>query len=211
MNKVFGIGLPKTGTTTLNVALQLLGLTAYHNPKELWEKLHMGIYEYPDVEFDALTHFAFNQYRVLDRFYPECKFIYTHRDKGDWLESCERQFSAAFIYEQIQAQIRIDAFGTCDFDRQHFSSVYDRHFSGAVDFFNDLTKAGRSDRWLDLDVCDGESHWDELCDFLNLPNPHCPWPRANSWQDLVDAAKADPNLQIMRPGYIIPDEDFTSD
>lgn len=35
-SKIFGIGLPRTGTTSLNIALNQLGLASKHFPFELY-------------------------------------------------------------------------------------------------------------------------------------------------------------------------------
>jgi hypothetical protein len=91
VNKVFGIGLPKTGTTSLNAALNHLGLNSIHNPLDLRRQAHEGTYKFDRDDWDALTNFGEHFYPQLDEAYPESKFILTIRDEEEWAESWRRQ------------------------------------------------------------------------------------------------------------------------
>ncbi|MEO1350360.1 MAG: sulfotransferase, partial [Cyanobacteria bacterium J06635_15] len=54
MSKIFNIGLPKTGTVSLNAALVLLGYRSLHNPLDLrFMSYKKGIYNYPRDDWDA--------------------------------------------------------------------------------------------------------------------------------------------------------------
>ncbi|MCS4047519.1 hypothetical protein GGQ04_002667 [Salinibacter ruber] len=95
VNKVFGIGLPKTGTTSLNAALNHLGLNSIHNPLDLRRQAHEGTYKFDRDDWDALTNFGEHFYPQLDEAYPESKFILTVRDEEEWAESWKRQIEGA--------------------------------------------------------------------------------------------------------------------
>src|SRR6476660_2478699 len=84
--KVFGIGFPRTGTTSLVRALNILGIASTHNPAGLLTDAN-------DPVLDAFDGFADNPipilYAELDARYPHSKFILTDRDVDSWLRSVE--------------------------------------------------------------------------------------------------------------------------
>lgn len=83
LQKYFGIGPPKTGTTSLYRAFKILGFNSKHcfTPKE-YQK---GIDDYQFVN-DTPIHWY---YQKLDRLYPGSKLIYTYRIIDDVLVSLE--------------------------------------------------------------------------------------------------------------------------
>src|SRR5208282_158379 len=95
--RVFGIGLHKTGTTSLHEAFKMLG----------FDSLHWGTGEAPLIwyEMNALGRsstleqfYALSDnpipllYEKLDKAYPGSKFILTIRDEIDWLASVRKLF-----------------------------------------------------------------------------------------------------------------------
>ena len=80
MIKIFGIGLSRTGTTSLTLALSELGLHAYHFPR--------GREVIDSVDAATDTPVA-AWYQDLDAAYPDSKFILTLRHRPEWLDSCE--------------------------------------------------------------------------------------------------------------------------
>ena len=94
--KIFGIGMPKTGTTSLHRALVELGFEALdfpHDPATVAE-LRAGNYRLSILEqVDALTDTPIPAvFAQLDREYPGSKFILTVRDMDSWLESCRHSW-----------------------------------------------------------------------------------------------------------------------
>lgn len=176
MNKIFGIGLPETANRCLHDAMGVLNFTSLLNPKHYWQLLHMGIYTMPDDDsWDCLCHFGMRHYRRLDKAYPDSKFILTMRNKKKWLVSCEKQFKANYIYDAAEQAIRIDIFGTTDFDIDQFSDIYDAHFFSVMEWFKTID----SGRWLLLDIFDNPN-WGGLCSFLHVDGPVIPvssWPQ----------------------------------
>ena len=91
--KVFGIGLSKTGTTSLYAALDRLGFRSgtYRHLRALGlDAWFRGDFSGdPLGDYDALSDLPVGAfYRQLDRRYPGSKFILTHRDRESWLASC---------------------------------------------------------------------------------------------------------------------------
>ncbi|WPJ97739.1 sulfotransferase [Coraliomargarita algicola] len=92
--KVFVIGLPKTGTTSVDAALTMLGYRCRHNPFNFRALAMRGCYRFEPVDdWDALSNFGEHFYPQLDKEYPNSRFILTTREKESWLTSVERQFS----------------------------------------------------------------------------------------------------------------------
>ncbi|QFU23984.1 sulfotransferase family protein [Shewanella eurypsychrophilus] len=78
MSKIFIIGLPRTGTTSISVALLELGLSVAHTA------FTKRAFEVADAISDAP---CFSDYQHLDGLFPNAKFIYLTRDMDKWLPS----------------------------------------------------------------------------------------------------------------------------
>lgn len=164
--KILGIGLSKTGTTSLAEALRILGYTV--NDADVGLK-HID-------QADASTDMPVaHRFKELDRRYPGSKFIYTIRDRSDWLRSCQIQW-LRHSYPPKNADhvaMLIDIFGSVEFDEQVFADGYDRHDRQVRSYFS-----GRQDDLLIVDLC-AYRRWDGLCAFLRKPVPSVPFPHAN--------------------------------
>jgi hypothetical protein len=171
VNKIFNIGLPKSGTTSLQAALVKLGYRSFHNPTRLRSlSYERGIYRYPRDDWDALTNFGEHFYPQLDSCYPNSRFILTIRDKEAWLNSAEKWFSRKPKNPWIDYRGRVEVFGCTYFQRERFAYVFDLHYRNVCDYF--------SERQHDLLILDPsvESAWTKLCDFLGHPVPEEPFP-----------------------------------
>lgn len=82
--KVVGIGLPRTGTCSLAMALRMLGYTPHHFPINLSTKKKLY-----DRKRDALVDITMLGLRPADihRMYPDAALIYTDRDDDSWVSS----------------------------------------------------------------------------------------------------------------------------
>jgi len=180
-SKIFGIGLSKTGTTSLANALELLGYRT---------KDYIGVTKYVqgDVgsidldtidKHDALTDTPIPSfYRELDVRYPGSKFILTVRERASWARSCKKQFTQRLAEVQNDAHKRlfIDLYGTDVFDETQFERGYEFFVKGVLEYF-----ANRPNDLLVIDVTGGEG-WEKLCRFLGKPTPDVPFPKANVTQ-----------------------------
>lgn len=161
--KIFGIGLSKTGTTSLHKALTILGYKAIHYPGSI-----AGI-EAHDAITDVQGALAF---KLWDVMYPGSRFIYTTRDKVPWLESCRSHFQR-HSSNQFALSLRKAVYGMTGFDAGQFSRVYDEHDASVRDYFQER------DDLLEMDICGGYG-WDKLCSFLGKPVPRVPFPHENA-------------------------------
>jgi len=185
--KIFGLGLSRTGTRSLTVALRLLGYNAVHFPEEnetfFW--LMNGIFDIPEInEHDAITDVQVVRFfKNLDVQYPGSKFILTVRDKEDWLRSTKKHFRGEERYERKDHEIltkasqnlklfwlRSAVYGTPVWDRELFSNVYDEHVINCTKYFKKRSKS-----FLIMDICAGQG-WNVLCPFLGKDVPDMKFP-----------------------------------
>jgi 3'-phosphoadenosine 5'-phosphosulfate (PAPS) 3'-phosphatase len=187
--KIFGIGLSKTGTTSLAAALEILGYRTRDYP---------GLSSYTPGDLSCIDQQVLAQnealtdtpipsfYRELDQHYPGAKFILTVRDMDGWLLSCKKQFTPKLAEKQNEAHNRLfmDLYGTTVFDEALFLRGYQQFVEGVRHHFRD-----RPQDLLVLDVAGGDG-WDALCAFLGKPVPEIPFPKANvtriRWMDLQE-------------------------
>ena len=80
--KVFGIGLSRTGTISLAIALGMLGYDSIHAEGMHHIRLFQACTDTPVAA----------RYRRLDKLYPNSCFILTVRGVDGWLESCREHF-----------------------------------------------------------------------------------------------------------------------
>jgi len=164
-SKIFGIGLSKTGTSSLTEALEVLGFSAVHNPTRIEE---IEIY---DVAADLLVADTFE---MLDVMFPGSKFVYTVRERTRWLESCRRHWRKKGEIDNTRRELRRRLYGIIDFNPDLFAQAYDRHESRVLSYFME-----RPDDLLVLDICGGGAGWEVLCPFLGMPVPNISFPNAN--------------------------------
>jgi hypothetical protein len=164
-SKIFGIGLSKTGTSSLTEALEILGFSAVHYPTRIQE---IEIY---DAAADLLVADTFE---MLDVTFPGSKFVYTVRERTRWLESCRRHWRKKGDVDNTRRELRRRIYGTIDFNPDLFAQAYDRHESRVLSYF-----AERPDDLLVLDICGGRAGWEVLCPFLGMPVPNTPFPNTN--------------------------------
>lgn len=168
VSKVFGIGLGKTGTTSLCSALTQLGYRTLH-----------ANYLQDLSPFDAATDTPIAMaFRELDWRYPNSKFLLTLRDIEQWLISWQNQDAKVRQLNQGQLprwvkSLRQEAFGQWTFDPDVWTASYNYHLSEVTSYFKE-----REQDLLVLHICAGEG-WEKLCSFLNKEIPNTPFPHQN--------------------------------
>ncbi|WP_275460834.1 sulfotransferase family protein [Streptomyces noursei] len=186
--KVFGLGLPRTGTRSLRAALHLLGYDVAHYPvdRASLDALTRGDGRLPLLEhYDGLADVAAVPcFRELDALHRGAKFILTVRDKASWLASmeanwpedaapgspCGRDHTAHSAARATRRFVREAVYGCRAFDARHLSRVYDEHVATVRAHFD-----GRPGDLLVLDVVGGEG-WERLAPFLSASAPARPFP-----------------------------------
>ena len=191
---VVGVGLGRTGTLSLKVALEILGFKpCYHmvevwaNPESMrgwidaadgrpnWEALFAGYratVDYPGCRF----------WRELTSAYSQAKVVLTVRDPASWFDSTQTTIFSQLIRSRVDGSPAAeflektvwDEFGPHLHDRGYMIAAFERHMA-------EVQRAIPPERLLVLDVKQG---WQPLCAFLNVPIPSKPFPRLNSRDEL---------------------------
>ena len=191
VSKVFGIGLSKTGTSSLDRALNELGIQSIHFPSDptTHRELLEGNYRLSILQqYQAATDIPIAPfYAQLDGIYPNSKFILTVRDRESWLSSVSHHWEFMWQWAEHDRHfceflkfITACAYGVHRFQRARFTYVYDRHLRNVREYFRK-----RPQDLLVLDICSGDG-WERLCPFLGVPVPERPFPVANRREDKVD-------------------------
>ena len=174
--KVFGIGLSKTGTTSLYAALALLGIRTitFRHLKKL------GLDDWRSGRFvkdylssvEAATDIPIPTYfRELDAMYPGSKFILTERPLEAWLVSVSEQFLGYHPGESgFRRDMRFATYGVTGFNASRFARITAEHSESVRRHFAD-----RPQDLLVLNLFNGDG-WPDLCRFLGHPIPDMPFP-----------------------------------
>ena len=173
--KIFGIGLNKTGTTTLDKCGELLGYRVKGCDKGLLQDWRDGNVQRLD---SVISRYELFQdwpwplmYRYLDETYPGSKFILTTRiTDSAWLESLKKHSMRTKL-----DHCRSLAYGY-EYPHENKTShidQYNSHNANVRQYFSN-----RSDDFLEICWEKGDG-WSELCSFLNKEIPEAPLPHAN--------------------------------
>ena len=170
---IFGIGLSKTGTTSLNRALCMLGTESVHYPDR--DLMLDGHYAEALEGYAGATDITVSMcFRELDEAFPGSRFILTLRDRVDWLDSMRRHLARRTLDGSSRAgEVRMRTYNLIEFDEPALASAFDAHHDRVRAHF-----ARRPDDLLEMHLCDGEG-WERLCPFLGLPIPDEPFPVLN--------------------------------
>ena len=191
--KIIGVGMGRTGTASLKVALEALDIgRCYHmsdvlkNPKCTsdwinaaegkpdWEKIFS---DYSATVDSPGCYF----WKELADYYPKAKVILTVRDANKWFDSINETIHSAefarFIKnspfgEMVQKTIW-DMMGNRMHDRKHMVNFFNKHSS-------EIVNSIAPERLLVYQISEG---WEPLCNFLEVPIPDMVFPRINSRDD----------------------------
>lgn len=178
-HKVFGIGLNKTGTSSLKRALVTLGCNHSDLRGHLTYKYFNNRF---DQIFDAVEEFdSFEDWpwplmykRVFEKYGKNARYVLTRRSSAEaWIESLKAHTLSTNPDNNPRKQI----FG---YDYPHGAEAqhidfYERHLIEVRRFF-----ASQDASEVLCEVCWEEGDgWRELCGFLNEPTPDAAFPHVN--------------------------------
>ena len=188
---VIGAGFGRTGTHTLNLALEMLGFGPCHHmedvmahpeQKELFRAAGRG----EPVDWDALyagyksavdwptAYF----WRELADHFPQAKLILTVRNSEEWYKSAK-----ATIFNTMDDTADPESFGVAVIRKKIFDDRLDdeTHVIEVLEAHNAaVMKAFPPSRLLVYQVADG---WPKLCAFLGVPVPAEPYPHSNTTEE----------------------------
>jgi hypothetical protein len=183
--KIFGIGLSRTGTSSLAKALKVLGIRTKHYPADntTFAELRGGDFRLSILERrQALVDISIAPYYAqLDELYPGSKFILTVRDIDAWLRSVRTLFEVwrdSDPHREFTDFIWAVVYGTHTFNEGRFRYVYETHVRNVQEFFS-----ARPGDLLIMDIAAGDG-WGALCRFLGRSVPTAPFPHRNSEKDM---------------------------
>lgn len=190
MSKIFGIGLQRSGTTSLARALLQLEIKTCHYVR------HPEEWKLADAFLDAPV---FSEYQRLDREFPGSKFICTCRNLRKWASSyIEKVVDLHFKnYTQpttMNLRANLAVFGTLENQYLRDSSFlidkHQQHVLKANEYFRN-----RPGDFLLLKIDeDPRAVQQSLQDFLGVTAsraefPFDPNPTSHSWESLVHPLK----------------------
>ncbi len=173
--KVFGVGLGKTGTTTLGACLKTLGYKVTGCDVNLTRHLRQGnwapLYRVAD-RYNGFEDFPWPlTYKKMDERYDECKFILTVRkDSETWFKSLLKHADKTGPTEHKKL-----AYGyklPYGLKEEHIS-FYEQHNREVKQYFQDRDKKLLVVCW---ETGDG---WKKICNFLGHSIPGEPFPHSN--------------------------------
>lgn len=165
--KIFGIGLPKTGTWSLCLSMNFLGLNTLHYIEPNTLEFYINLIETKDFVNDCPINYIFD---ILPNKFPNSKFICTTRAFDSWISSSKFFFKKEKIKE-FQKEHLEKIFNATYFDETRFKKAYNLHMEKVIDF-------SKNNQVLILPLeKKSDEKWNLICNFLKfkIPNKQYPW------------------------------------
>ena len=171
--KIFGVGLFRTGTSSLTIALRKLGYEIIHPPRPaLLPKLLDEIWDTDGANDSPIAY----QYKELDKIFPNTKWILTTRSLKSWLKSVE--YFLKTIYDSgADDEIRTLLYGHHKFNQVKYTIAFIKHHQEVYEYFKDR-------ELLIMDLDKGDFTWRKLCKFLNKEIPNEPFPHEHTTENV---------------------------
>lgn len=161
--KIFIIGLPRTGTTSISVAMLDAGFKVAHTA------FTQQCFVLADVITDAP---CFSDFEQLDKLFPNSKFVYLERSLSQWLPSMQRllvkmspQLTEKGSFSPVLKRSFNETFDLMNeglMTDEHLTQCYLAHQQHVMHYFKD-----RNDL-LSIDIS-VENSYQRLCEFLSIP------------------------------------------
>jgi hypothetical protein len=216
--KLIGAGFGRTGTASLQAALETVGLRPCYHMREVfarpddalfWERAALG----QDVDFRSLFKDwqatvdwpACTFYRELMELYPEAKVLLSVRDPEKWYESCQNTIYPATALDPSELDRVPYAAGTVNaadvplitqrmINRLIWQRTFQNRFEDrayAIDVFNRHNEEVRRAVPPErLLVFEARQGWEPLCRFLGAPIPEgTPYPYLNDTASFLERSQ----------------------
>jgi hypothetical protein len=185
MDKVFIIGLNKTGTTTLEWALKTLGYNVKPYSDLEVIRLHKAKNKTKIIKNMTKNYNAFQDlpwcsyWENVYNIYPNAKYILTERtDVNKWLKSLINHTlrvtaSKHNSYDALKTNKLTYGYRYPGFHKNEFKKFYRKHNTSIKRFFSD------KDNLLVFNLKHVTNKWGYLCNFLDKEIPEYSFPYAN--------------------------------
>ena len=200
---IIGVGVGRTGTYSLRLAINQLGYGPCHHMEEVMKNLDVQVPLWSEavkgnMNWDAIYE-GFNSavdwptagfFRELIKEYPTAKFILTERSPENWADSF-----GSTIYKLLagrdQAPEQMKDWLQMANDvisKSGFPAGLDRDglMSGFIAHNKAVREAIPEDQLLVFQVKEG---WEPLCNFFNQPVPNEAFPRTNNREEFWELVK----------------------
>ena len=181
--KIFVIGLSRTGTSSIHNALAALGFRSVH-----WENpLTFGVLDSFDYSlFDAFSDISVSaEFESLHYRFPSARFIWTRRPIDAWVRSVANHYENATgvtrpaqLLQSGRAQLfggRLGAIHASLYgNHESWEATYAAYEQRVSSFFADKPEA----KLLEISITEGEG-WEAISAFLEVPSPETPFPHLN--------------------------------
>jgi hypothetical protein len=195
---VIGAGYPRTGTASLKLALEQLGLGPCHHMREvianpssaqLWVEAAQGRPDWGAIfkGYRSCTDApGCTFWRQLSEVYPEAKILLSVRDPEAWFESTQTTVFGPMMtarmagtpLEGLETFFKLCVykdFGDRINERAFMLEQFARHTE-------EVKRQAPPERLLVYDVGEG---WGPLCAFLGVEVPDGPFPKTNTRAEIV--------------------------
>ena len=198
--QIVGAGFGRTGTTSLALALDQLGLGPCYHMDEVLRDLDHKVAPWVDAaegrpDWDA-TFAGYNAtcdwpscnyWQPILAHYPDARVILTTRSAESWYESFSQTIANLVAEPEAQPphmadwmamldRLLLDVFGGRHTDRDHAIAVFNAYEA-------EVKASVPPDRLLVFRAADG---WEPLCRFLGKPVPATPYPRTNDRREFFE-------------------------
>ena len=197
--KVVGSGLARTGTKSLQTALNMLGFGPCHHMVEvfakpetmaLWIEAAAGRPDWEAIfaDYHSMVDYPGAHYwRQLADYYPSAKVLHSERDPDKWFDSTQAtifepaslvtrpESPMAPFFQSFSGPFRADMH-----DRAYMTDYFRRHNE-------EVKRTIPPERLLVYEAGQG---WEPLCQFLGVPVPNAPYPSENSRAEFIARTKA---------------------
>jgi hypothetical protein len=210
--KIIGAGMPRTGTLTQKMALEMLGFgPCYHmvdvladlDQAQLWEDALDGRPQWPEIfaNFNSTVDWPGGYfYKELADFYPEAKVVLSVRDPEAWERSVRQTVWSVRNGESL-IRLLSSAQGHVNPRWQGFLGMIDRLLwkdrgtfaaghaepeqliEAMLRHNEDVQRSIPAERLLVWNVAEG---WGPLCEFLEQPIPDVPLPHINDRKEFLN-------------------------
>ncbi len=211
---VIGAGFPRTGTSSMKVALQILGFDeCYHMKNLLIDPYKLPLWN--ELESKGTTDFeklfdgfqasvdipGYLYYKLLMDKYPDAKVILTTRNFDKWYDSINATLMKA-VYPNIGLKLKIIRKALSRpsvFQSKKCVDMVKRTFF-EMQFQKKFADKDHSRTLFDAHHAEVISHvpedrlliyepgqgWEPLCNFLELPTPKESYPHLNKKENFLD-------------------------
>ena len=192
--KIVGSGLGRTGTKSMQTALNMLGFGPCHHMVEvfahpesvpLWIEAGHGRPDWDKIfaDYRSMVDYPGAYYwRSLATHFSDAKVLHTVRDPDKWFDSTQATIFAPGS-PVTQDDGPLAAFFQ-SFTKDFRPHMHDRAYM--IDYFRrhteDVKRTIAPERLLVYEVGQG---WAPLCKFLGVPVPDAPYPSENSRAEFI--------------------------